>query len=224
VNHMEQMAMDMGALLKSTFPQLSDDADRLRSGGLVYKMRAGGQLLFEALGEAAWQVTANHRSDTVRGWGAMAIGSAPLSLCDQLDFIYPFADDSHFAVREWAWLSLRSAISLEPHQALDRLEDWADSESERVRRFASESTRPRGVWSAHIPALKEQPQSAAALLRTLREDPSPYVQNSVGNWLNDASKSRPDWVRATCERWLAELNAPATKRICARGMRTLNRL
>ena len=224
VNHMEQMAIDMGVLLENAFPALAKEADRLRAGGLVTKMRTGGALLFEAFGERAWAVSLGHESDSVRGWGAMAVGACPsLSLATRLTLIEPFADDPHFAVREWAWLAMRPAVIAEPCDTLALLQPWTSHSSFRRRRFASEATRPRGVWSAHIPLLKEQPELASPLLTALRLDSSVYVQNSVGNWLNDASKSTPAWVQTTCEAWLAESAAPQTQRICARGMRTLNR-
>lgn len=224
VNHMEQMAIDMGVLLANAFPELAQHSERLCRGGLVVKMRAGGEVLFETLGEAAWKTARKHRSDSVRGWGAMAIGACPgFALDERLDLVRPFADDPHFAVREWAWLAVRPHVIDAPLEALGLLSPLTASPSPRLRRFASEATRPRGVWSAHIPILKEEPKHGASLLEQLRRDPSTYVQNSVGNWLNDASKSDPQWVREICEAWLAEGEAAETKRICVRGMRTLKR-
>jgi 3-methyladenine DNA glycosylase AlkC len=69
--------------------------------------------------------------------------------------------------------------------------------------------------------LKSQPEFAEELLAALKDDSDAYVRVSVGNWLNDASKSRPDWVEGICAEWLRESGSRATRHICRRGIRTL---
>jgi 3-methyladenine DNA glycosylase AlkC len=224
VNHMEQIAMDMGALLTWAFPELAAAAGRLRQGGLLSRMRGGGEVLFDHYGPQAWIIAATSTSDTVRGWGAMAVcQDEMLDLTDRLEALRPFADDEHFAVREWAWLALRADVVTSTAQAVELLTPWADDRSPRIRRFASEATRPRGVWSVHVPKLKQDPEIGRGLLHSLRRDEARYVQDSVSNWLNDVSRTRPDWVQALCAEWLAEGAYPSTERICRRAQRSLRR-
>jgi 3-methyladenine DNA glycosylase AlkC len=221
-NHMEQIAMDMGNLLAHSFPKLKHRSGELRGIGLVERLRTGGRIVSEAFGPDAPSVCAAFESDTVRGWGAMAIGEIPeMSLAERFALIRPFADDDHFAVREWAWLSVRPHIRPGLRTAIQHLVPWTSEPSDRLRRFASEVTRPRGVWSTHLPELKADPSRALVILHPLRSDSSAYVQASVGNWLNDVAKSKPDWVRATTRSWLSEATSPYTHRICKRGCRSL---
>jgi 3-methyladenine DNA glycosylase AlkC len=153
----------------------------------------------------------------------MAIAACPdLSLGERLAHLSPFADDPHFAVREWAWLSFRPTVAAELGGAIGVLRRWTAETSPNLRRFASEATRPRGVWSVHILALKQEPALGLPILSPLRADGSRYVQDSVANWLNDASKSRPQWVAEICANWAAT-GDPHTERICRRAMRTLAR-
>jgi 3-methyladenine DNA glycosylase AlkC len=221
---MEQISIDMGALLAHAFPDLSGQAAQLRQGGLVNKLRAGGRILFDAFGEAAPALALPHRSDTVRGWGAMALARDPsLTPAERLDALRPFAADEHFAVREWAWLAFRPTLISDLSETLALLRTWTLESSSLLRRFASEASRPRGVWSPHVPELKRNPERAEPLLSALRADPARYVQRSVANWLNDASRTRPDWVESVCAGWLAG-DAPAeTVAICKRARRSLGR-
>jgi 3-methyladenine DNA glycosylase AlkC len=221
-NHMEQIAMDMGNLLASQFPPLIRRANELRDIGLVARMRTGGRILYEELGLSAARTGVAWTSDTARGWAAMAIGYASgLPFEKRLELLRPFADDAHFAVREWAWLSLRPHVAADTHAAIALLISWTAEDSERLRRFASEATRPRGVWSAHLPILKSNPERGLPLLEPLRADPSRYVQDSVSNWLNDASKSQPEWVESLCETWERYSPTAATARIRRRACRSL---
>lgn len=174
------------------------------------KMDAAGAFLLARLGPEGVAQAAAHGADTVRGWAAYMIRHRPdLTLEQRLEAVRPLADDSHFGVREWAWIALRPFVVASPAPALACLEGWVSSPRVNIRRYAVEITRPRGVWCAHIPVLRAQPGRALALLDPLKADSARYVQTSVANWLNDAGKSCPDWVREICARWQGDSADPA---------------
>ncbi len=223
----EILSVDFAGLLDAVLPELAgQQADALRgmpSLGISARMARMGKLLLDNLGEEEIAALRWQQSDTVRGWACFIIGARDMGLAERLAAIRPFADDPHFGVREWAWLAVRPAIARELDDALALLAGWSLDPSERIRRFASEATRPRGVWCSHIISLKLDPQPGRAILDPLRADPAAYVQDSVGNWLNDAAKSQPGWVRALGAEWLTQSPTPATQRIVRRGLRSIDR-
>ncbi len=165
-----------------------------------------------------------HTSDAVRCWATYIIGKNPnLSLAEMLKNIQPFAADVHFGVREIAWMAVRPFMVKNLNESLKILSTWTTSENENIRRFASESTRPRGVWCAHIEILKENPALALPILEPLKSDKSKYVQDSVGNWLNDASKTQPDFVSDICEKWSKNSPTKETNYIINKAMRTIEK-
>lgn len=181
-----------------------------------------GAILLDNLGASGINECLSHGSDTVRGWACFMIGAQNgLDLSKRLDAIIPLADDAHFGVREWAWMAVRPYLVKELDDAIRLLAVWAISSSERQRRFSSEALRPRGVWCTHISILKQNPERALPILSQLRADPSPYVQDSVANWLNDAAKDRPEWVKGLCQTWLHDDPPASTRRICQRALRNL---
>lgn len=222
----EALALDQGMLVRTVFPDLPASAlqriDAACRLGILKRMCAIGDVLLDTLGIDGISQCAAHDADTVRGWACFMTGARQdLSIPARLAAIRPLADDAHFGVREWAWLAVRPRLTSQLDAAISALVPWTQAPSERLRRFASESLRPRGVWCAHIPALKQQPQQALPILTALNADPSPYVQDSVANWLNDAGKDQPDWVKALCRQWQQATNNAATRRICQRALRNL---
>ncbi|WP_206098659.1 DNA alkylation repair protein [Paenibacillus silvae] len=165
---------------------------------------------------------AKHRSDSVRCWAAYIIGLHPeLHVTEKLEQIRAFAADHHFGVREIAWMAVRDSIRADLSAALQALIPWSTDPDPMIRRFAIESTRPRGVWAKHIQPLKENPALALPLLSAVKSDDHLYVQNSVSNWLNDASKTTPEWVRQVCADWIEQSDTRYTQRIVKRGQRSI---
>jgi 3-methyladenine DNA glycosylase AlkC len=224
-NLAEGLAVDFAELMSVACPDVPGDAlDRLTVGNpsITERMRIAGELLLEHVGVENLDAVRGHRSDTVRGWAAYVVGLAPgLALAERLTLIRPFADDSHFGVREWAWMAVRPHLAADVTRAIRQLEPWVHEESPFVRRFATEATRPRGVWCAHIDELKQNPKLGLPLLQPLRADQTKYVQDSVSNWLNDAAKTKPDWVRALVEGWADGCDDTNTLRIYRRALRSV---
>ncbi|MEO1772476.1 DNA alkylation repair protein [Candidatus Enterococcus ferrettii] len=171
-----------------------------------------------------FKIISHYSSDLVRSWGTFMIGkNTDLTLKQMLEKIRPFAADAHFNVREEAWTAVRPRIIANLDESIYSLSEWSLSENDNLRRFASEVTRPRGVWCKHIEVLKEYPQRGLSILEPLKSDSSKYVRDSVANWLNDASKTQPDFVVQLCQCWGEESETKETQYIIKKALRTINK-
>lgn len=222
----EALVIDHSALLVASVPDaplsLREAAEAAQSLGILKRMGAIGQALHAHLGEERILELSKHPSDTVRGWTGFALAAETgRSIPDLIEAAKPLADDSLFTVREWVWMAIRPRMIEDLSLSVSELVPWTAEASANLRRFASESLRPRGVWASHIAAFKAAPQLGEPLLEPLRSDPARYVQDSVANWINDASKDSPDWARDICDRWNAESPTAATAYITKRALRSL---
>lgn len=239
VNLTEWLAINQIQLIEATFPDLGVSAELIdlireairqqKKPSTMNTVKLVGSILYEHSREHGQidALLANlnaHGSDTVRSYAPYLIGlNAKLSIDEKLELAQPIAADPHFGVREIVWMALRPEIDQHLDQAIDILADWTVHADENVRRFASESTRPRGVWCKHIDRLKEHPELALPILNSLKNDPAKYVQDSVGNWLNDASKSQPEFVIKLCTQWEIKSPTKITKRIIKKARRTIDK-
>lgn len=238
VNLTEWLAVNHIFLLENVMPTLGLEKELVDIRAEMEKQNVeSGMQAIRMVGSLLYEITiarksetereeiiancSNHVSDSVRCWAAFINKHSNNSLQDKLSYIKPFAADPHFGVREIAWMSIREELSKDIDESVKLLEDWAKSHDEKLRRFSVEAIRPRGVWCKHIEILKQDPQKAFPILNLLKADPSKYVQDSVGNWLNDASKTQPEWVLALCEKWQKESDTKATNRIIKKATRTL---
>jgi 3-methyladenine DNA glycosylase AlkC len=233
VNLMEWLAADMAALARNLAAEVKEPvasrllhaAEEMAGAGVTSRLRSAGR----ALAETAWAKPvfahfAGHKSDLVRQWACYAANDSSLRLAidQRLRATLPFAADRNMSVRETAWMAFRPHLAEQFDSALSLLENLAGDADENIRRFAVEVTRPRSVWGAHLPVLKRDPARAALLLDCVKTDTSRYVKLAVGNWLNDASKTRSDWVAEVCREWEA-LDSLHTRFMTKRGLRTLAR-
>ena len=234
-NLVEWLSVERSVLLRSVWGQI-DPGGMVPGAKELSQWIGGGSALQQSwrvaeylggrwnAGSACWQRMVSHSSDIVREWAALLVGLHPAAgFKKRLDWIQPLAQDPHPGVREIAWIALRQEVIDQLSLAMAQLEKWTRAADPRLRRYASEITRPRGVWAPHIAALKEDPSPGLVLLEPLKSDEDRYVANSVANWLNDASKSQPSWVIAVTQRWQKESPTAATKYIVRRALRTVRK-
>lgn len=102
---------------------------------------------------------------------------------------------------------------------LAQMEQWSQHENYKVRRLASEGSRPMLPWGMGVPALKKDPHINLRLLENLKNDPSETVRRSVANHLNDLSKQHPQVVVGIAQQWKG--NSAETDALIRHGLRTL---
>jgi 3-methyladenine DNA glycosylase AlkC len=96
---------------------------------------------------------------------------------------------------------------------------WSKHQNHKVRRLASEGSRPRLPWAMAVPVLKKDVSQILPILEKLKADPSEYVRRSVANNLNDIAKDFPEVVLAIAARWTG--TSKETNAIIKHGSRTL---
>jgi 3-methyladenine DNA glycosylase AlkC len=104
-------------------------------------------------------------------------------------------------------------------QMINQMQAWSLHKSHKVRRLASEGSRPRLPWAMAVPALKKNPTPVLPILENLKNDPSESVRRSVANNLNDISKDHPGVVLQIANAWKGQ--SKETDAIVRHGCRTL---
>ncbi len=104
-------------------------------------------------------------------------------------------------------------------EMISRMLKWSKHENQKVRRLASEGSRPRLPWAMAIPSLKKDPSPILPILENLKNDPSEWVRRSVANSLNDIAKDHPAIVMSLARKWKGI--SRETDAIIKHGSRTL---
>ncbi|GAB4162188.1 MAG: HEAT repeat domain-containing protein [Rickettsiaceae bacterium] len=219
-NLMQVLAIDFRLLLKNTLPEFNCP-ELPRSLGITKKQKVISAHLDQQFGFNIFDKLKSHKSDSLRSLACYLVGEQPLSFKEKLSLIEPLANDSNSGVREWAWMAIRTDFAQNLVQNIKLLGVLTSNPLANIRRFASELSRPRGVWCEHITELKQSPWLGLSILEPLNSDDANYVQLSVGNWLNDAGKSHPEWVKDLCQGWARLSPTKNTEKICKRALRRL---
>jgi len=238
VNLTEWLTINQIELISNTFSNvgLTKHIDKLKEG-LNQLKKTSTMSSIKFVGETLYSICSkngtlssvidklsNHKSDTLRCYATYLISlNSQLNIEEKLNASLNLITDKHFGVREIVWMALRPEIEKELNKSIRILSLWTSNSDENVRRFTTEVIRPRGVWCKHIESLKEKPEQALPILEKLKSDKSKYVQNSVGNWLNDASKTKPEFIIELCQKWKVDCQTKATEKIIKRALRTIEK-
>lgn len=219
-NLMEFLSADFQILLKNTIPEFRFPNQAL-DVGITKKHKIIAEKLNAQFGFKVFNKLESHKSDILRGLASYLIGEQNIPFKEKLELSKTLANDSNSGVREWAWIAIRDDFASNLEDNINLIIPWTVSDKDNIRRFASEMSRPRGVWCSHITRLRKDPKIGLRILDPLKSDPAKYVQLSVGNWLNDAGKDHPSWVIDLCVKWKKESETKETEKICKRALRNL---
>lgn len=129
---------------------------------------------------------------------------------DAFEFITQFTS-CEFAVRPY--------IEKYSDKMLDQMLLWSKHSDNRVRRLASEGSRPRLPWAMALAKLKKDPLPLLPILNNLKQDTCEGVRRSVANNLNDIAKDNPDFVINVAKQWQGI--SEQTDALIKHGCRTL---
>ncbi|WP_299684857.1 DNA alkylation repair protein [uncultured Dokdonia sp.] len=232
-NLMEWLAVDQLVLLKTVlepldkmnwFPSFTTAVHAQKKPTANSTTKVIGETFAQLSNSAfAKAYLATHPSDIVRCWACWTESLFYDTTETLLNAMQSYAADSHFGLREVVIFATKERLIEDIDTAITILTTWAKNTDENVRRYAAEVLRPVGVWTKKIPQFQEDPARALPILEVLKSDVSKYVRDSVGNWLNDASKSQPDWVHSIHKKWQQEMPTKETLYILKKGMRTIEK-
>lgn len=119
---------------------------------------------------------------------------------------------------EWA---IRSYLATAPKIVTKELMRWSKDKNVHVRRLASEGMRIYLPWAKQSLVCLEEWEAYKIILTNLKDDPSRFVQRSVGNNLNDLYRYDAKYAKEIIEEWQQEELSPATAWIIKHGQRSL---
>lgn len=119
-----------------------------------------------------------------------------------------------------AEFDIRPFLLHHPQWALSRMKQWSQHPDWRLRRLASEGSRPRLPWGVRLKPFLKDPTLCLEIIDPLYTDPHPVVRRSVANHINDVAKDHPAVAVAVARRW-SENGNDATRWIVRHALRTL---
>lgn len=158
------------------------------------------------------------------GWQLWPVTEAAVTLALR-DGSGPAFDDAlnllaELTPRLTSEFAIRRLLVRDLDRALPVVTSWCAHPDPKVRRLASEGTRPYLPWAIRVPGLIARPSATIPILDALHDDPDEVVRRSVANHLNDLARHAPDEVVRTAARW-TETGTPGSAWVVRHGLRTL---
>jgi 3-methyladenine DNA glycosylase AlkC len=119
-----------------------------------------------------------------------------------------------------AEFAIRPFLLHDSDKTLRQMTRWSKHRDWRVRRLASEGTRPRLPWGKQITQFIKDPSDIVPILNALYDDTNLVVRRSVANNLNDISKDHPELAAKLATDWLSN-KSEAAQWTAKHGLRTL---
>jgi hypothetical protein len=110
---------------KAIIPSVISIGQRFKidnSLGITKRMLITSQWIYQHTNLELFDYFKKHSSDTIRGLACYLIAHTSKNLSEKIALIYELANDSHYGVREWAWLALRTDVARDPLHALQVLQ------------------------------------------------------------------------------------------------------
>ena len=94
------------------------------------------------------------------------------------------ADNDQIRAAGGAEFAIRPFIRAHPEVTMSRMLAWAEDRDWRLRRLASEGSRPRLPWAKQLQAFIKDPSPTIEILDLLYDDTNLVVRRSAANHLN----------------------------------------
>lgn len=178
--------------------------------------------------ELARVVRAATRGSGFEGWALWPVGlaSARRAVAEGTESAF---DDSLEVLRELtkrftSEFAIRPLLLHDLDRGLDRMASWTADPDWRVRRLATEGSRPLLPWAERLPALVADPSPTRAILDALHDDAEESVRRSVANHVNDHSRGHAGFAVEVVRGWqvrggahLGQVSRHALRTLVKRG-------
>jgi 3-methyladenine DNA glycosylase AlkC len=122
--------------------------------------------------------------------------------------------------------AIRTLLQAFPERTMNVMLTWSTDKNVHVRRLASEGVRPKLPWASRLIAHINDPKLFSIyeqIITNLNQDPTKFVQKSVGNNLNDLMKEDTQKAKSLIAKWRADYGddvPKATAWIIKHGLRS----